>query len=109
MGVLIFLVFVHEESPIFLWSKGRRQQSFTALKWYRKGCPPDMVIDEFKALENINSSGSSQNPEQNQCCSAFAREETLKPFIIVMALLGLVPLTGIMSVTFFAMELFEGT
>ena len=78
------------------------------MKWYRQGLHPDQIIDEFNSLENITSSENKISKQNHQCCSAFAQEETLKPFIIVLALLGLVPLTGIMSVTFFAMELFEG-
>ena len=58
--------------------------------------------------KSSGSAGTKTSKKESKCCSAFAQEETLKPFIIVLALLGLVPLTGIMSVTFFAMELFEG-
>ena len=89
-------------------TKGYRQESLSSLKWYRQGLHPDQILDEFNSLETINSSNNKISKQNHQCCSAFAQEETLKPFIIVLALLGLVPLTGIMSVTFFAMELFEG-
>ena len=58
--------------------------------------------------KSSSSAGTKTSEKDRKCCSAFAQEETLKPFIIVLTLLGLVPLTGIMSVTFFAMELFEG-
>ena len=108
-GVLLFLTFVREESPTFLWTKGHRQESLSALKWYRKGLKPDQILDEFHAMEKSSgSTGTKTSEKERKCCSAFAQEETLKPFIIVLALLGLVPLTGIMSVTFFAIELFEG-
>ena len=108
-GVLLFLTFVREESPTFLWTKGRRQESLSALKWYRKGLQPNQILDEFHAMEKSSGSvGTKTSEKDRKCCSAFAQEETLKPFIIVLTLLGLVPLTGIMSVTFFAMEMFEG-
>jgi len=108
-GVLLFLTFVREESPTFLWTKGHRQESLSALKWYRKGLQPDQILDEFHAMEKSSgSAGTKTSEKERKCCSAFAQEETLKPFVIVLALLGLVPLTGIMSVTFFAIELFEG-
>ena len=58
--------------------------------------------------KSSGSAGTKTSEKERKCCSAFAQEETLKPFVIVLALLGLVPLTGIMSVTFFAIELFEG-
>ena len=109
VGVLLFLTFVREESPTFLWTKGHRQESLSALKWYRKGLQPDQILDEFHAMEKSSgSAGAKTSEKERKCCSAFAQEETLKPFVIVLALLGLVPLTGIMSVTFFAIELFEG-
>ena len=48
------------------------------------------------------------NESKQTLINCFLKEETSKPFMIVMALLGLLPLSGVMSVTFFAMELFEG-
>lgn len=104
LGVLLLLSYVHYESPAFLWNQGRDRQSYVSLHWYRAGCSLEAVSNEFKSYEEPKP----KTKQTNAFLRSFLKEETLKPFIIVMTLLGLVPLTGIMSVTFFAMELFEG-
>jgi len=108
LGVLIFLLAVHEESPLFLLTRGRRSQSLAALRWYRQGVKLSEVDQEFKAMEETDKSADESRPEEKACLGSFRREETWRPFLIVMVLLGLVPLTGIMSVTFFAIEMLEG-
>ena len=57
-------------------------------------------------MQEINQ--VKDNESKQSLIHNFLKEETSKPFIIVMVLLGLLPLSGVMSVTFFAMELFEG-
>ena len=63
------------------------------------------IAHEFKVLQETNQ--TQENEFKHSWLTYFGKEETLKPFLIVMALLGLLPLTGVMSVTFFAMELFK--
>lgn len=105
LGLLVLLAFIPFESPAYLWSKGRERLSYSALAWFRAGHPAIDISNEFKSYESSKS--SAQESGQENTLQMFVKEETWKPFIIVMTLLGLVPLTGIMSVTFFAMELFQ--
>ncbi len=107
VGFVLLLAFVRHESPSFLWTKGRKKQSLEALQWYRAGYSDSYVASEFELYEDSNNN-EDKIIEESKTQNAFAKEETIKPFVIVMTLLGLVPLTGIMSVTFFAMELLQG-
>ena len=104
LGAIIFLGAVHQESPSYLSSKNQTVLSLSALHWYRHGTSIDEINQEFSSMQDPEAAAA---PKES-CLGAFSKQETLRPFVIVMVLLGMVPLTGIMSVTFFAIDLLEG-
>ena len=79
-----------------------QDQSLIALNWYRKGDDEDDIKTEFKFIKESNipkANVTTQDlPKQDKIHSKieiFAKKDNMKPFLIVISLLGLVPLTGI--------------
>ena len=104
LAILIFLLVIHWDSPVFLINQNQNY-AMESLKFFREGTDLNKITHEFKVLQETNQ--TQENELKHSWLTYFGKEETLKPFLIVMALLGLLPLTGVMSVTFFAMELFK--
>ena len=106
LAILIFLFGIHWDSPVFLVNKNQHH-AVESLKYFREGSDLSKIMNEFKCLKETNQTKDNEFTKQSWF-TYFAKEDTLRPFMIVMALLGLLPLSGVMSVTFFAMELFKG-
>ena len=80
-----------------------------ALTWYRAGASTEEIANEFKAMEQSNERVVVPSDERKllRWIRLFVKPETRRPLLIVATLLGLIPQTGIFSVTYFAMELFS--
>lgn len=109
MAFAMFFFVVQHDSPVYHAAQDENHKAVKALRWYRRGHSEAHVRSEFKVIEDIASPNSTQDKPTSfmSFIKLYTRPETLSPFLIVSALFGLLPLTGIYSVTFYAMDLFK--
>jgi len=103
--VVIPVLVIMKESPVFLISKQR--EALGALQWYRREEGEEgsaLILDELHDLESL-AAGPKLSPSQTvvKLLSGGNR----RPYLILLFLFAVHPLTGVYSITFFALDLFE--
>jgi len=103
--VAIPILIIMKESPVFLVKK--QKEALVALKWYRREGGDDarsLLLEELHGMES-KLAGSSLS--FSEAIVKLLNKENRKPFFILMVLFAVNPLTGVYSITFFAIGLFE--
>ena len=99
------------DSPLYLCMKGKNE--LRSLQWFRE---KRSSSDEEQEMNNKNIETELQEikVDANQCEKNYMATlkklfspSNLRPFLILLVLFTLYPLTGMYSVVFFAIELFE--
>jgi len=100
------ILFIMKESPVYLVKK--RKDALGALRWYRTEGEGEearsLLLEELHGMEN-KLAGTSLS--FSQALVKLLNRENRKPFFILMVLFAVNPLTGVYSITFFAISLFE--
>jgi len=101
------IFYISQESPVFLLTK--KQSAKEALQWYRetRQNTKEIVIDTERELENMEIETACSDNGSKESFKKLFQAENLKPFLILATLFFLYPLTGMYSIAFFAIDLFE--
>ncbi|CAH1118681.1 unnamed protein product [Phaedon cochleariae] len=92
------------ESPAFLLKRGRTEEGFKVLLWFRRNnALAQKELDRFNENEGLNSSRVSSFREN------YFGPQTVKPFLILVVLFLLQEFSGIYSLLFYAVDFFEET
>merc|ERR1719334_378762 len=105
-AMVIFIMSFCPESPVYLISKS--QSAEESLMWFRATSNKEKNKEtqvELKEMES-NASPSEQGGLQ-KTLGKLRENQNLKPFVILIFLFFLYPLTGVYSITFFAINLFK--
>jgi len=106
-GVAIFLFFFCPESPVFLLTQN--QEASEALKWYRESRDhiKNNEIEIERELKDIENETANFGQGFRETLADLSKQENRKPFLILVIIFFLYPLTGMYSITFFAVDLFK--
>lgn len=119
------LSFLHQvpESPLWLLSKNRISDAFSALCWLRGWAQKQKaqdVAEEFEALQNYSKRSKSCNecikrdlncthplPTTVEKLKEFKRKQVLKPLFIVMSMFIIAEFSGMTGMTPFIIQIFK--
>ncbi|XP_067004852.2 facilitated trehalose transporter Tret1-2 homolog isoform X2 [Anabrus simplex] len=115
LPLLFFITFVWmPESPVHLVTKGRILQAESALKWLRSGGSSDWDIQpELTKLQTLVSQSKAERETQKKLSLKERFSELSwsspksKPIKIIFGLMILRPLSGINSITFYTVKIFQ--
>eukprot|EP00094_Tigriopus_californicus_P008953 TCALIF_08629-PA protein Name:"Similar to Tret1 Facilitated trehalose transporter Tret1 (Apis mellifera ligustica)" AED:0.08 eAED:0.08 QI:0/1/0.5/1/1/1/4/0/476 len=98
------LAFSHE-SPIYLMKKGLVDEAWNALVWYR-GQEFD-VGNEICEIRAENEASYQEFVETKRSHFVLVERDTIRPACIAIGLMGLLPMSGLFNITFFAADIIK--
>ena len=106
-GLSIFLLYFCKESPVYLLTQNK--PAVAALSWYRetKEASNNTDLETREELKNLEFETSSSGKGFQLSLTKLLDGPNIKPFLILVGLFILYPLTGMYSITFFAIDLFK--
>lgn len=125
LTIKFWLSFSHQvpESPLWLLSKNRISDAFSALCWLRGWAETQKaqaVAEEFEALQNYSKRSRSCNecikrdlncahplPTTVEKLKEFKRKQVLKPLFIVMSMFIIAEFSGMTGMTPFIIQIFK--
>ena len=99
------------DSPLYLCMKGNNEA--ISLQWFRQKASSNKEEQEMNEkqieteLQEIRTDASQREKNYKATLRKLSSPSNLRPFIILLVIFTLYPLTGLYSVMFFAIELFE--
>ena len=110
---ILILCFCHE-SPVFLLMKDKalfHDPALRSFSWCRQMSiqPQEIKVElqkELRSMESAASSFKKQNGIKDMVTNLFTGD-SLRPFLIVLALFLLYPISGLYNIAFFAVSLFQ--
>jgi len=106
-SIAIMLLCFCYESPVYLLMK-QKDASFS-FHWYRELLVEDVKdrLEVERELREMDDETSSSDNSIKQTVEKLFRGENLRAYLILGTLFMLYPLTGVYSITFFAVDLFR--
>eukprot|EP00095_Tigriopus_kingsejongensis_P011257 maker-scaffold708_size108518-snap-gene-0.15 protein:Tk11257 transcript:maker-scaffold708_size108518-snap-gene-0.15-mRNA-1 annotation:"facilitated trehalose transporter tret1" len=102
LTISALLVF-SKETPVFLIKKGLVDQAWNSLIWYR-GTDYD-VENELSEIQAENEVSYQEFVETERSIFVLVERDTIKPACIAIGLMGLLPMSGVFNITFFAADI----
>ena len=103
----VSLLFLCYESPVFLLMK--KEEAADSLHWYRELLQEDDKdrLEVERELKEMEEETSSTDSSIRKAAQKLFHGENLRAYLVLGTLFMLYPLTGMYSITFFAVDLFR--
>lgn len=99
------LLAISHESPIYLMKKGRVEKAWNALTWYR-GQDFD-IGNEICEIRAENEASYKEFVETKRSHFVLVERDSIRPACIAIGLMGLLPMSGLFNITFFAADIIK--
>jgi len=106
-GFVMFLLTLCQESPVYLLTQDK--PALETLSWYReiKEASKENKLETEREMKDLEYENSSSGQGFRLSLKNLLTGPNIKPFLILVGLFMLYPLTGMYSITFFAIDLFK--
>jgi len=106
-GLSLLLISFCQESPVFLLTQNK--PALESLQWYREisEATKENDLEIESELKNLEFESSSFGQGFKESLKSLLQGSNLRAFLILFGLFFLYPLTGMYSITFFAIDLFK--